>query len=96
VTYNDPRRFGFMLLLSAKELDQHHCSHNWDGAVDPAMNAETLARPCEAARPRSKPLLDQNHCGLGNIYVCEALHAPGFRRYEALEPRRGSGKPLRS
>jgi formamidopyrimidine-DNA glycosylase len=99
VTYNDPRRFGFMLLLSAKELDQHPLFAQLGmEPLDPAMNAETLARPLRGRKTSLKAaLLDQKTiAGLGNIYVCEALHRA------RLSPLRSagslvaaSGKPLR-
>jgi formamidopyrimidine-DNA glycosylase len=78
VVFNDPRRFGFMKLMAAGEL-----------ARDPAMGAlgpEPLARSftaealVKALRGKRKvsiksALLDQRVvAGLGNIYVCEALH----------------------
>jgi formamidopyrimidine-DNA glycosylase len=81
VTYNDPRRFGFMLLVPTGEVDRHKL---FDGlGIEPlgaALDAAFLAR---AFRGRTAPakalLLDQRLiAGLGNIYVCEALHRAGI------------------
>ena len=77
VTYNDPRRFGFMLLLAAKEILAHPLFAKLGmEPLDPAMSADTLARILQGrATPLKSALLDQkNIAGLGNIYVCEALH----------------------
>jgi len=89
VTYNDPRRFGFMLIESTPELDAHRLFR--DLGVEPlsaALDAAFLAR---AFRGRAAPvkalLLDQRLiAGLGNIYVCEALHRCG------ISPLRAGGK----
>jgi formamidopyrimidine-DNA glycosylase len=81
VTYNDPRRFGFMLLIPTDEVDRHKLFEGL--GVEPlgaALEAAFLAR---AFRGRTAPakalLLDQRLiAGLGNIYVCEALHRAGI------------------
>lgn len=88
ITYNDPRRFGFMVLLPQADLDTHPLfrgmgveplSAAFDGAVVAQLFAGKQA-PLKAA------LLDQRLiAGLGNIYVCEALHRAG------LSPRRAAG-----
>ena len=97
VTFNDPRRFGFMLLLTP---DERH-SHPALGALgpeplSPAFDADALARACRGRRVSLKAaLLDQRTvAGLGNIYAVEALHRAG------LSPRRrastvafGDGRP---
>ena len=77
VTYNDPRRFGFMLLLAAKEISAHPLFAKLGmEPLDPAMDAAALAKILDGrATPLKSALLDQtNIAGLGNIYVCEALH----------------------
>lgn len=81
VTYNDPRRFGFMLLVPTGEVDRHKLFGGL--GIEPlgaALDAAFLAR---AFRGRTAPakalLLDQRViAGLGNIYVCEALHRAGI------------------
>jgi formamidopyrimidine-DNA glycosylase len=77
VTFNDPRRFGFMDLLDAAGLAAHPAlgtlgpeplSRTFDGAA--------LARACRGRKtPLKVALLDQRVvAGLGNIYAAEALH----------------------
>ncbi|MDB5446426.1 MAG: mutM [Phenylobacterium sp.] len=77
VTYYDPRRFGYMSLVNTATLHLHP----WFTGLGP----EPLSADFDAARlkaafkdRRQGPktlLLDQRIvAGLGNIYVCEALH----------------------
>ncbi|MGA8170752.1 MAG: bifunctional DNA-formamidopyrimidine glycosylase/DNA-(apurinic or apyrimidinic site) lyase [Methylocystis sp.] len=88
VSYNDPRRFGFMLLFPASEFETHPLFAKLGmEPLDASTNAETLG---EALRGRETPLkaalLDQKIiAGLGNIYVCEALHRA------RLSPLRSAG-----
>lgn len=77
ITYNDPRRFGFMLLVPARELDAHKLFRGV--GVEPLGEGLDAAMLAGAFRGRKAPvkalLLDQRLvAGLGNIYVCEALH----------------------
>jgi formamidopyrimidine-DNA glycosylase len=85
LAYNDPRRFGVMDLLSPGALAGNSAlaglgpeplSREFDGA--------TLAKACKGKKTSLKAaLMDQRVvAGLGNIYVCEALHRA------ALSPRR--------
>jgi formamidopyrimidine-DNA glycosylase len=77
VTYFDPRRFGYMGLVELGGFD----AHPWFAGLGPEplgpdFSAETL-REAFAGRQQSvkATLLDQRVvAGLGNIYVCEALH----------------------
>ena len=84
VTFNDPRRFGCMKIIARAHLDDEPLLR----ALGPeplgnAFGSESLAQACKNKKTSLKAaLLDQ--CvvaGLGNIYVCEALHmakiAPG-------------------
>jgi formamidopyrimidine-DNA glycosylase len=92
VTYNDPRRFGFMLLVREAELDEHPLFAGL--GVEPlgeALDAAHLARRAVGRRGDLKAfLMDQRIvAGLGNIYVCEALYRAG------LSPRRGSASLAR-
>jgi formamidopyrimidine-DNA glycosylase len=85
VTFNDPRRFGFMDLVSEKQLEKYSTLRRL--GPEPLSNdfdAATLARACKGKKTSLKAmLLDQRAvAGLGNIYVCEALHVA------ALSPRR--------
>jgi formamidopyrimidine-DNA glycosylase len=76
IVYNDPRRFGFMLLSEPGMLNSHPLLK--DLGVDPTGNrldGDLLARLfSRKAAPLKAALLDQKLiAGLGNIYVCEAL-----------------------
>jgi len=89
VTYNDPRRFGFMLLIPTRELDAHKVFKGI--GVEPLGEALDAAFLAQAFKGRAAPakalLLDQRLiAGLGNIYVCEALHRCG------ISPLRAGGK----
>lgn len=85
VTYNDPRRFGFMELWPLAELDtyprvEHLGPEPLSNGFSSAYLNEILS---EKAAPIKAALLDQAIiAGLGNIYVCEALFRSG------ISPRR--------
>jgi formamidopyrimidine-DNA glycosylase len=88
ITYNDPRRFGFMDLEPEAGLDTS--KHFAAMGIEPLGNALTAQAIATVAHGRKTDLkaflLDQrNIAGLGNIYVCEAL----FRA--RLSPRRRAG-----
>ncbi len=88
VIYNDPRRFGFMTLCREAELETHPFFA--DLGVEPLSNsfdAKVLAQLFTGKKtPLKSALLDQKLiAGLGNIYVCEALHRSG------LAPTRPAG-----
>lgn len=77
VTYHDPRRFGFMDLIATDRVDRHP----WFATMGPeplgeAFDARTLVAAFSGRKQGPKTLLlDQKTvAGLGNIYVCEALH----------------------
>ncbi|MBX3481697.1 MAG: bifunctional DNA-formamidopyrimidine glycosylase/DNA-(apurinic or apyrimidinic site) lyase [Caulobacter sp.] len=81
VTYHDPRRFGFMSLLPADDWQ----AHPWFAGMGPeplgdGFTADTLAAAFKGRKQGPKTLLlDQRVvAGLGNIYVCEALHRAGI------------------
>jgi formamidopyrimidine-DNA glycosylase len=87
ITYNDPRRFGFMVLVKTAERAAHplFC----DIGVEPLGDELTPAHLASRAHGRKTDLkaflLDQrNVAGLGNIYVAEAL----FRAH--LNPKRAA------
>jgi formamidopyrimidine-DNA glycosylase len=76
VTYNDPRRFGFMDLGSTEELAEHPRLRGLGmEPLSPEFEAHRLAKLFAGAQtPLKAGLLDQKRiAGLGNIYVCEAL-----------------------
>ena len=81
ITYNDPRRFGFMLLVREQMLEDHALFCRL--GVEPLGNelsALYLSQKASARRSSLKSfLMDQRIvAGLGNIYVCEALHHAGL------------------
>lgn len=76
VTYNDPRRFGFMDLAPTEALARHPRMRGLGAEpLAPEFDARRLAKLFAGARISLKAgLLDQKRiAGLGNIYVCEAL-----------------------
>ena len=86
-TFNDPRRFGFMRLVPTRDVESG--GHLGTLGLEPLaglLDAATLARVTAGRRVSLKAaLLDQSVvAGLGNIYVCEALHRAG------LSPRRSA------
>ena len=88
VTFYDPRRFGYMDLIKTAAL----AAHPWFAALGPeplgcGFDAAYLAAAFAVRRaPVKAALLDQRLiAGLGNIYVCEALHRAG------LAPERAAG-----
>ncbi len=92
IVYNDPRRFGFMQLIPRPEFSTHPLFKNI--GIEPlgdALDGQALARLFAANSNSLKAaLLDQSLiAGLGNIYVCEALHRAG------LSPRRAAGSLAR-
>ena len=88
ITYNDPRRFGFMTLFDAAAIDTHPLFRAI--GVEPLSDAFDGTALAALFRGKTAPLkaalLDQTLiAGLGNIYVSEALHRAG------LSPRRAAG-----
>ena len=81
VTFNDPRRFGFMDLLDARALAAHKVlSKLGPEPLSADFSAAALARACKGKKtPLKAALLDQRVvAGLGNIYAVEALHRAGL------------------
>ncbi|KQP28909.1 5-hydroxymethyluracil DNA glycosylase [Methylobacterium sp. Leaf469] len=81
VTYNDARRFGFMDLVPSADLAT--CRHFAAMGLEPLSDALTPEAVARLFRHKITPLkaalLDQRLiAGLGNIYVCEALHRAGL------------------
>jgi formamidopyrimidine-DNA glycosylase len=99
VTFNDPRRFGFMRLMSRTELADHPMMK----ALGPeplgnAFGAARLAAACAGKKTSLKAALSDQKvvAGLGNIYVCEALHRARLspkRRASTLATRSGAPRP---
>lgn len=81
IIYNDPRRFGFMDLIETSGLDRYPAFSTL--GPEPAGNLLSADYLAERFRTKKSPikavLLDQRViAGLGNIYVCEALHRSGI------------------
>jgi formamidopyrimidine-DNA glycosylase len=94
-TFNDPRRFGCMKLVARGALEQEPLLR----ALGPeplgnAFDAAMLAQACAGKKTSLKAaLLDQRVvAGLGNIYVCEALHRSHLspkRKASTIASRKG-------
>jgi formamidopyrimidine-DNA glycosylase len=85
ITFNDPRRFGLMDLLTTAQLAHHAVlSRLGPEPLSAEFDAFRLARACKGKKtPLKLALLDQRVvAGLGNIYASEALHVA------ALSPTR--------
>jgi formamidopyrimidine-DNA glycosylase len=85
VTFNDPRRFGIMDLVSATAAASHaSIGKLGPEPLSPQFTAAALARACAGKKVALKvALLDQRIvAGLGNIYASEALNLA------RLSPRR--------
>ncbi|NQU56599.1 MAG: bifunctional DNA-formamidopyrimidine glycosylase/DNA-(apurinic or apyrimidinic site) lyase [Rhodospirillales bacterium] len=81
IRYNDPRRFGFMLLAEAGQLASHPMLK--DIGPEPLANDFDASVLASVLKGRNSPikaaLLDQSVvAGLGNIYVSEALFQAGI------------------
>ncbi len=97
ITFNDPRRFGLMLLVPRAELAAHPLMRQvGPEPLGNAFDAAMLARASRHKKTSLKAALSDQKvvAGLGNIYVCEALHRA------RLSPKRSastlatkSGKP---
>lgn len=89
VTFNDARRFGAMDLIETERTQEHWLLAGL--GPEPLGNAFHEAYLVSRLKGRMTPvkaaLLDQRVvAGLGNIYVCEALHRAG------ISPRRKAGR----
>jgi formamidopyrimidine-DNA glycosylase len=92
ITYNDPRRFGFMDLVARAKLADHPALKGL--GLEPLGNelsGESLAGLLKGRKaPLKAALLDQRLiAGLGNIYVCESLNMA------RLSPKRAAGTLVR-
>lgn len=100
VVFNDPRRFGFMDLVTHAGLSGHPAlSKLGPEPLSPEFDGAALARACRGRKTSLKvALLDQRIvAGIGNIYASEALHRAGLsprRRASTIATR--AGAPLDS
>ena len=81
VTYNDPRRFGFMELWPTDKLSAYpRLAEMGPEPLSNQFSADSLREKLAGkATPIKAALLDQSVvAGLGNIYVCEALFRSGI------------------
>jgi len=96
ITYNDARRFGFMDLVPRSGIEtSKHFSGMGIEPLGNELSGETIARLFQGKRtPLKAALLDQRLiAGLGNIYVCEALHRARLspkRRASTIASRTGA------
>jgi formamidopyrimidine-DNA glycosylase len=86
VTYYDPRRFGYMALINSATIHLHP----WFASLGPEPLSEDFDAPRLKAAFKDRKqgpktlLLDQRIvAGLGNIYVCEALHRARISPFKA-------------
>ncbi|WP_409432473.1 bifunctional DNA-formamidopyrimidine glycosylase/DNA-(apurinic or apyrimidinic site) lyase [Litorimonas sp. RW-G-Af-16] len=86
VTFNDPRRFGFMELVAANA--PYRLDDLGPEPLSNQFNAPDLRQRLKGKKSKIKAALLDQHvvAGLGNIYVCEALFRTG------ITPRRGAGR----
>jgi formamidopyrimidine-DNA glycosylase len=99
IVFNDPRRFGFKDLLSHDALSAPDAL----GRLGPEplsteFDAAVLARACRCKKTSLKAALSDQRvvAGLGNIYVCEALHRAHLsptRRASTITTRTGAPRP---
>lgn len=89
ITFNDPRRFGAMDLIDTARLDEHWLlAKLGPEPLGNGFDEDYLVAAFHGRRmPVKAALLDQRIvAGLGNIYVCEALHRA------RISPRRPAGR----
>jgi formamidopyrimidine-DNA glycosylase len=95
VIFNDPRRFGFMKLVPRADLAHDPLLRTL--GPEPLGNqfdAELLAAACRGKKTNLKAVLSDQKviAGLGNIYVCEALHSARLspkRRASSIADKHG-------
>jgi formamidopyrimidine-DNA glycosylase len=95
IAFNDPRRFGSMKLVARARLSEEPLLR----ALGPEplgneFDAALLAHACQGKKTSLKAALSDQRvvAGLGNIYVCEALHRARLspkRRASTLATRSG-------
>jgi formamidopyrimidine-DNA glycosylase len=96
IAFNDPRRFGLMLLVPRADLAEHPLMKEiGPEPLGNAFDAAMLAAACHGKQTSLKAaLLDQKVvAGLGNIYVCEALygaHLSPKRKASTIADRKGA------
>jgi formamidopyrimidine-DNA glycosylase len=100
VTYNDPRRFGYMLLIPEDELAEHALMRGLGAEpLGPELTPGHLARRAAGKKVDLKAFLTDQRivAGVGNIYVSEALFRAGLaptRKAASLATK--DGRPTES
>ena len=95
VIYNDPRRFGFMVMMPHSERSEHPLFRSLGAEpLGQELTADYLASRAVGRKVNLKSFLMDQHvvAGLGNIYVSEALFQAGLspdRAAATLANRRG-------
>jgi formamidopyrimidine-DNA glycosylase len=95
VSFNDPRRFGMMKLVPGDELaDEPLLRSLGPEPLSVEFDAAMLARLLRGRKTSLKAALSDQRvvAGLGNIYVCEALHRARLsprRRASTVASRQG-------
>jgi formamidopyrimidine-DNA glycosylase len=99
IVFNDPRRFGHMDIVDAGGLaGSRSLKSLGPEPLDRGFNATTLARALKGKKTTLKAALSDQRvvAGLGNIYVCEALHRARLspkRRASTLATASGEPRP---
>ena len=99
IVFNDPRRFGQMDIISADQPASNRALMSLGPEpLDRSFNATTLARALKGKKTTLKAALSDQRvvAGLGNIYVCEALHRARLspkRRASTLARTNGEPRP---
>jgi len=99
VVFTDPRRFGFMKVLTAEQVTTDPgLAVLGPEPLEPTFSPAVLARAMAGRKTSLKvALLDQGTvAGLGNIYACEALHVARLsprRRASTIATRGGQPRP---
>ena len=94
IVFNDPRRFGFMDLIASDDDGTRGVGSLGPEPLSPEFDAAALAKACRGKKTSLKAALSDQRvvAGLGNIYVCEALHRAHLspkRRASTLTTRTG-------
>jgi formamidopyrimidine-DNA glycosylase len=99
VVFNDPRRFGVMSIVGVEARDSYPALRALGPEpLERGFKATSLARALRGKKTTLKAALSDQRvvAGLGNIYVCEALHVAKLspkRRASTLVTPAGAPRP---
>ena len=96
IEYRDPRRFGLMVLAASGEIGAHAFFRRMGPEpLGNEFNSASLTAALAGRRTSLKAALLDQHvvAGLGNIYVCEALHGAGLSPLRMTAEMGKGGKP---